>query len=404
MAGSQLRIDDFTPSFEEVAAIQVVKNLTPNQVNIVRFLERGYYQSYIADRLHLTRQYINKTVRLLEAHKLIIPNEISFDWQTRRNGAVQTVRKTIATSDPLHGRAKTYKITAQLKSLLDVHPFKEGSFTLFTPHHQKYKYPVLARKSALDTEAWKRTRVRSIYIKSWYPKGRECHLWHINTQHGTIGVEYHGKSIIAYRIEKSNVMAESIEEADQMIAAFVHEGVLIWTGEQNASAAGIQLGSPKLITTTHYATESKEMKKLMEDGKTLNVPGMFSDNSPEEQGNPEVGHIETTNRAVADVVDRGLRNAANIENIVQREVETAMKGANQQFAREIAAMLDPLHQEIGVVQAHVQGGSTLQHKFNELVTLLTISMKQREEDRDQIAALRKEIESLKAEKPVKAPE
>lgn len=404
MAVTQLRIDDFTPSFEEVAAIQVVKNLTPNQVNIVRFLERGYYQSYIADRLHLSRQYVNKTVAKLKSHNLIIPETFSLDYQVKRNGTTQTVRKTIATADPLHGRATTYKITTQLKTLLDIHPFKEGSFTLFTPHHQKYKYPILSRKSALDTEAWKRARVRSIYIKSWYPKGRECHLWHINTQHGTIGVEYHGKSIIAYRIEKSNVMAESIEEADQMIAAFVHEGVLIWTGEQNASAAGIQLGAPNLITKTHYATESKEMKKLMEDGKTLNVPGMFSDNSPEEQGNPNVGHIETTNRDVADVVDRGLRNAANIEHIVKREVEGAMKGANQQFAKEIAAMLDPLHQEIGVVQAHVQGGSTLQHKFNELVTLLTISMKQREEDRDQIAALRKELESLKAEKSVKTPE
>ena len=59
MTGCQLTIDD-------ILAERYISKLTQKQIDIIRFLEQGYYQAFIARRMHISKGYVNETVKTLE--------------------------------------------------------------------------------------------------------------------------------------------------------------------------------------------------------------------------------------------------------------------------------------------------------------------------------------------------
>lgn len=364
-----------TPSvqqtFEDLGTRQFIKKLTPTQINIIRFLEQGYYGSYIARRLKVSKGYVSQTLKELESHGLIAPGIIEIEYKGKT--------KKIARSDPLQGRATTYTISEKLHNLLKrENPQPCGSYTLCTPHHIKIKYPITSFTGEWCCDGWQRSRTRTIYIRSWKPRGPERHLWHVNTKNGVIGIEYHVRSIIAYRCDRDHIMAESVEEATTLVATYIQEGLDIWLKEQRIAGVRVSLGSAESISKPHYAFESNLAKQIIQAGAGITVPGMFIDNSPEEHGNPTASDIETTSPVIAHMVDRGLRNAMNIEGVVEQKVTDALTATIPVLVESVNNRLDGIQEDLNDMSSKMNEGVTVQNQFNQLVGLLNNTIRELE--------------------------
>ncbi len=347
MPGQQT-FDDVRRSLDQS---KLVKSLNHTQLNIIAFLEKGYYPGYIADRLKISRSYVSRTTKKLSELDLIAPSK---------------------SRDPLQGRAGTYQVSTLLKSLLIQHGLdKSASYTFCTPHHVKLKFPILHMKGELRIDGWKFSRQHATHIRSWKPKGPERHLFHVTTQQGGVGVEYHGKSLLAYRLGHDHIMADSVESATRLAMIQVQEGTDMFIREQAQLGTRMELGRPKISDTPHYAFESEAAREIIKAGGKIDVPGIWADKSPEGQGRPFAGDIETRDPVIATMVDRGLRNAMNIEGIVQEQIT----GAIPVFVEAIDQRIAPLRADVESLSERVDKGNTLTAQFNQLVNILQNTVK-----------------------------
>ena len=361
---------DKQTTFEDLSAIQYVRSLNATQIDIIRFLELGDYQAHIALRLKKSRSYVCQVVRKLESYGLVIARRLTFT----HNGTTHTV----ATDDPLQGRATGYVVTPKLQALLAQNPKKDGSYTLCIPHHIKIKIPILKQNKDLVTAGWRQSRARAVLVRSWRPRGPERHLFHVETTGGSIGVEYHGSSLVAYRVERTHLLAADVGEATTLAAAQIQDGVARFVEEQGWFGVQLSLGSPTIISKPHFAFASKSAKKVVDAGHPLTTPGVYCDDSLASHGRPDAGEIETTDPILADQIDRGLRNAINIVPIVEQTLARGMVEQSKTILDGFCEQLDPIRQmttsiyeTANTVLAHVQGGTTLEYQFTQIVTLLS---------------------------------
>ena len=373
-------------TFDDLAAVQYVRSLNATQINIIRLLEQGQYQAQVARRLNKSRSYVCQVVGKLESYGLIVARRIAFTHKGKTH--------TVATNDPLQNRATGYIVTPRLQNLLAQNPNKDGSYTLCIPHHIKIKIPILDQNRPLVTAGWRQSRARSILVRSWKPRGPERHLFHVQTVGGTVGIEYHGKSLVAYRVERTHLMAADVDEATTLAAAQIQDGVARFVEEQGWFGVRLTLGTPTIIDKPHFAFASKAARKVLDAGHQLTTPGIYCDNSLAHHGRPDAGEIETTDPILADQIDRGLRNALNIEPIVERSVARGMVEQSKAILDGFCQQLDPIQQTLGsiyetanTVLAHVQGGTTLEYQFTQIVTLLTHTLNEMKELRARVADL-----------------
>lgn len=373
-------------TFDDLAAVQYVRSLNATQINIIRLLEQGQYQAQVARRLNKSRSYVCQVVGKLESYGLIVARRIAFTHKGKTH--------TIATTDPLQNRATGYIVTPRLQNLLAQNPNKDGSYTLCIPHHIKIKIPILDQNRPLVTAGWRQSRARSILVRSWKPRGPERHLFHVQTVGGTVGIEYHGKSLVAYRVERTHLMAADVDEATTLAAAQIQDGVARFVEEQGWFGVRLTLGTPTIIDKPHFAFASKAARKVLDAGHQLTTPGIYCDNSLAHHGRPDAGEIETTDPILADQIDRGLRNALNIEPIVERSVARGMVEQSKAILDGFCQQLDPIQQTLGsiyetanTVLAHVQGGTTLEYQFTQIVTLLTHTLNEIKDLRGRVADL-----------------
>jgi len=373
-------------TFDDLAAVQYVRSLNATQINIIRLLEQGQYQAQVARRLNKSRSYVCQVVGKLESYGLIVARRIAFTHKGKTH--------TIATTDPLQNRATGYIVTPRLQNLLAQNPNKDGSYTLCIPHHIKIKIPILDQNRPLVTAGWRQSRARSILVRSWKPRGPERHLFHVQTVGGTVGIEYHGKSLVAYRVERTHLMAADVDEATTLAAAQIQDGVARFVEEQGWFGVRLTLGTPTIIDKPHFAFASKAARKVLDAGHQLTTPGVYCDDSLAHHGRPDAGEIETTDPILADQIDRGLRNALNIEPIVERSVARGMVEQSKAILDGFCQQLDPIQQTLGsiyetanTVLAHVQGGTTLEYQFTQIVTLLTHTLNEIKDLRGRVADL-----------------
>ena len=373
-------------TFDDLAAVQYVRSLNATQINIIRLLEQGDYQANIARRLKKSRSYVCQVVKKLESYGLIVARRLTFVHKGKTH--------TIATTDPLQNRATGYIVTPRLQNLLAQNPRKDGTYTLCIPHHLKIKIPILDQNRPLVTAGWRQSRARSILVRSWKPRGPERHLFHVQTVGGTVGIEYHGKSLVAYRVERTHLMAADVDEATTLAAAQIQDGVARFVEEQGWFGVRLTLGTPTIIDKPHFAFASKAAQKVLDAGHQLTTPGVYCDDSLAHHGRPDAGEIETTDPILADQIDRGLRNALNIEPIVERSVARGMVEQSKAILDGFCQQLDPIQQTLGsiyetanTVLAHVQGGTTLEYQFTQIVTLLTHTLNEMKELRARVADL-----------------
>jgi len=373
-------------TFDDLAAVQYVRSLNATQINIIRLLEQGQYQAQVARQLNKSRSYVCQVVGKLESYGLIVARRIAFTHKGKTH--------TIATTDPLQNRATGYIVTPRLQNLLAQNPNKDGSYTLCIPHHIKIKIPILDQNRPLVTAGWRQSRARSILVRSWKPRGPERHLFHVQTVGGTVGIEYHGKSLVAYRVERTHLMAADVDEATTLAAAQIQDGVARFVEEQGWFGVRLTLGTPTIIDKPHFAFASKAARKVLDAGHQLTTPGVYCDDSLAHHGRPDAGEIETTDPILADQIDRGLRNALNIEPIVERSVARGMVEQSKAILDGFCQQLDPIQQTLGsiyetanTVLAHVQGGTTLEYQFTQIVTLLTHTLNEIKDLRGRVADL-----------------
>jgi len=355
-------------TLDDIYALQYVKSLPPTHISIIRLLKEGYYEAYAARHLNISRSTVNKLVKALEKWGLVTPNRFSVRWKGKTT--------TVATGDPLTGRCTTWNVTDRLERFVAQNPFASGAITLCIPHNIRPKYPILSMRGELDLKATHHSKNRSIYIKSWSPKGSLRHLWHVTTKEAVVGVEWHPKAVIASRVNRNHIPARSREEADMVAYAQVQKGVDIWLREQSWNNCTISLGSPGNVGPVHYGFESHLAKQMILANGQIMLPGIFADKSPEGFGHP-VAEFETFNPAIADAVDLGLRNAANIKPIVGIAV-----------AASIQETLGPLAKQLTSIEAKIFGGTTLQYQYEQAVGLIINQQKEINEMRVEILALK----------------
>jgi len=368
----QLTIDDLT-------AERYIQSLTTNQINICKFLEEGYYQAFIAKRLKISRGYVNQTVKKLESLQLISPKKFTYhDTKTKRT-------KSVAIGDPFHGRATTYVVSDKLKLLISKYnPHKDGTYVLCSPHHKKLKYDIIDLKPDWNLNGWREGRAKSIYIRSWKPRGPTRHLWHVNTANGVIGIEAHPRSIVAYRVDKKHIIATTFEESEDLLTAYIQDGVQIWLDEQQKSGVVALLGSVRGITKPHYAFESEIAKEVIKSKGILTTEGLFVDNSPESRGDTKHSEIETTNPTVASLVDKGLRNAINIESIVEKKIDSAINNSIPALTQTIFSKVESLHDEISIISTQLEKNNELQSQFTTLIEVLKHTIDELSHIRDSV--------------------
>jgi hypothetical protein len=363
-------VTDKQTTFEDLSAIQYVRSLNATQIDIIRFLELGDYQAHIARRLKKSRSYVCQVVRKLESYGLIIARRLTFTHKGTTH--------TVATDDPLQGRATGYVVTPKLQALLAQNPQKDGSYTLCIPHYIKIKIPILKQNKDLVTAGWRQSRARAVLVRSWRPRGPERHLFHVETTGGPIGVEYHGSSLVAYQVERTHLLAADVGEATVIAAAQIQDGVARFVEEQGWFGVQLSLGTPTIISKPHFAFASKAARKVLDAGHQLTTPGVYCDDSLASHGRPDAGEIETSDPILADQIDRGLRNAINIVPIVEQTLARGMVEQSKTILDGFCEQLDPIRQmtssiyeTANTVLAHVQGGTTLEYQFTQIVTLLS---------------------------------
>jgi len=414
----QISFDDFNLAQE---AIEFVASLNETQVNIIKFLEQGDYQAHIAKRLGISRSHVNKVVRTLEKYQLIVPQRFSVTYKGKT--------KTVATGDPLCGRATTYTVTTKLKALIAKNPNKDGSYTLCIPHHLKIKYPVVNLKrygtektlsELVSVNVHDRVHDSKIeHVKKWHPRGHIRHKFHIKHQNGDVGVEVHGNTLVAYKLKRQHIMAKTGKDATGIIVAQIHEGVSRFVREQNALGLDIELGDPEIIGDLHLAFNSKIAKRVLNSGRNLSVEGIRIDNSLEKLGDPDQAEMEIHGDAdLADEVDQALRNALNIKPIIQSTVENTVapmveclvsNGIDEKLEttrnlllHEFDAKINPINQNLNMangninnIMAIVQGGTTLQYQFNQMVGLLNNALIEMQGQKKEIELLTEEISRIR---------
>jgi predicted transcriptional regulator len=400
-------------TFDDLYALDYIKKLNQRDINIIRFLEKGYYQADIARRLKCDKALVNRTIKQLEKFGLIIPERIYIQLNNKNVFKQEDLGKikTIAKADPWNGRRTTYIVTPKLQNYLNQVPSTtnirpKGDYTFAIPHFYKIKYPILSQNGEIDTKFWKTTRSKTIWFRSAKPKGPHIrHYFHVDTPNGVIGIEYTGKSLIAYQIERNNIMAKDIAEAKQIVAAYIQEGISTFIHEQNREGSCVLiLGQPMQIGKPHVAINSKKAKKLLEEGKDLSIPHLPSihiDNSLEKKGLPgghEYAEIEG-NEDDMDRFDKAFRKAENIEMIVAKSISDSISplafNIDEQLGNlvhqvgHIAEAQKKTHENVEVL---MMGGTTSEFRMGQLVGVVGKML----EIQNNLEAKVRDIESEKA--------
>lgn len=295
-----------------MAAIAYVRSLNALQVDVIRFLDRGDYQASIARRLGRSRAWVNGVVRTLERYRLVVARRFSAVYK----GKVHEY----SSSDPLCNRVTTYHVTDRLKALLTDNPNRDGTYTLCSPHHLKMKFPIASQDGHIVLDGWRSSRVKAVHVRSWQPRGPARHLFHVDTPGGLVGIEVHGPTLVAYRVDRGHIAARSIDEATQLVVSYIQEAVSRFVEEQSWFGTSLRLGAPSVISRPHYAFASRLGGKLLDLGQQLRSDGLYVDGSPRSHGQPGLGEIETDDPVLADLVDSGLRAALSIDSVIERQL------------------------------------------------------------------------------------
>ena len=337
-------------SFAEENFEVFVRNLSETKWKIIQFLHESYYPASIARKLKLSRSYVSRFVKELLTQGLIYKDYIN---------AITKVAVSYRLSEFL----KTYlvRITDKKPNL---------AVTLAIPHNIRYKFPIVGKtkKIALTTGRFAASKLK--LVKEFCMVGGVRYVYNMRHESiGGIGVIVHPSSLVVYQKERHPIRAASSAEATNLVAIALSEVAQRFVQEQAWENVSMELGQPKLVGSPHYAFNSNIAKRVVAAGQSmLQVGKEFEiDESLKAKGITDLAEIETTNAEEANLVDKGLRIAADIENIVPALIQKELRSVSESILgmNDRAEKIDEMCNNVAAL---CQSGTPLQQQFNMLQT------------------------------------
>ena len=267
----------------------------------------------------------------------------------------------------------------------------KADFTLCTPHRVRYQRKITSMNKPIVLNVSRFAAAKFKHKKSYPMNNGVRHIFEMtHEQVGKIGIIVHPNSIEYYQKYRHHIIAPDIDTATQQLSMALEEATARFQQEQGWCGVDIEYGTPKLTTSPDYAFPSKYARALTDAGqsKLQFSNGMEVDKSLEAKlGKKTIAEIEGRDEEVADIVDRGLRNAANLHTLIPDLVRATVQS-------EMKSAFDPLRADIHAMSAHIEAGSTSQFKINEQNQMILALLKITNDLRD-------EIKSMKGEKGLK---
>ena len=328
MAGRQLFFNengDFQPR---------LKPLTKNQRSVLSLLGAGLLQAGVAQRLNVSRPYVNQLVRGLESLGLV----------KRR------------------GKTWFYDLSPEAKSLLS------GAQALdqFTParlHNFKKKYRILSGESiCLDR--------RTHYTGSWKMRGPLRHKFWYSGAAGvpSVTVDYHIRTLVIYIDKGQQILARSVEEAAELGWLAVQRARDAWVRDQHSFGIDFtveEVGT--VIAKVHAGFVMMErdpvIAEVVDNGGKVGYADYWIDKSPEKELGAGHCEAETAQPENMTRLGRGIQvietiqpeafkdlgkigvvsdSLLRVEAMLQGSITTAMQ--NDNILKYLSKLMDEMQQ------------------------------------------------------------
>ena len=330
-------------TFDDVRAVTAVSVLNRTQQKVLKLLAHQMTQSQIANRLKITRQYVNQIVSRLS-----------------RLGILKKSQQTPGRYNII------YDVPDHLKRQVE-QAAPEVHISACRVHNIRLKYTY-----DIDGPGTVHTGRKTGFIKSWRMRGGDRHKFQVKGRPGfpDITIDVHPGTLIAYPDGGQTMAAETVEEVETVIKAAIHEAAMAFEGMQIRHGVRMTVHRPnntgKQITETHYAFPFPDAAAYA-TGQTR-LPGFTIDGSPKDHGMPGYSEIETQNAGAAYALDAGIHKIFNLDSILARAIPSAMSDFME---RTLLPKLD-------AIKALQQGGITQQQQINNLTQVVAAIMLQNE--------------------------
>lgn len=334
----------FTPEGEYRPRL---KPLLKNQRSVLSLLNAGLLQAGVAQRLRVSRPYVNQITKSLESLGLI----------TRRK--------------PTY----FYDLSPEAKSLL------AGTQALdeFTParlHNFKKKYRILSvtKEPSIDR--------RAHYQASWKMRGPLRHKFWYSGDAGipSVTVDYHIRSLVIYIDKGQHILARSVEEAAALGWLAIQKARDAWIKDQhsfNVDYSVEDIGSVIAKVHAGFVMMDKDpvIKEVLDNGGNVGYADYWVDKSVEKELGPGHCEAETAEPENMTRLGRGIQMIETIEPEAFKEI----------------AKVGGLSDSIIRVEAMLQGSITTAMQNDNILKFLSKIMDEMQAIRLENAELKKQI-------------
>jgi hypothetical protein len=301
-------------------------------------------QVTIAKDLKESKQWVNKQVKFFRSVNLIKP----YENPNKKEGT--------------RGYTLFYELSPEAKKI--VQGIQVQPLSACRVHNIRKRYAIIKQTAPISIEprtGWIKTNKKF--------RGGEINKYWFSGKAGSpsITLDIYPKTIIAYPDKGQTIPAESIEQQIDITYTAMYGAIqeFIWRQKQFGVLIEVDMG--KQVTKTHHGFPVDE--KIIPEKRT-EIKGTFVDQSITEL--PGKVEWEMTNPARATAADKAILKIVTIDDTLKK-------------------MLDPLHQDVDKITAHITAGTT-QNIHNQQVIGALIKVF------DEMAEMRKELRDLKAGK------
>jgi predicted transcriptional regulator len=320
-------VNDRQATLEEASSVKSVRGLSENQRKIIALVGEQLCQADIARKLGVSRAYVNQTIKKLESKNLIqrIPTHPTENGKRQYN--------------------LFYELAPELKARVKGEKISQP-FTSCRVHNLRMKFAIVSQSNPISTDP------RTAFQKSWMMRGRSerYKFWFIGKAGmPSVTLDVHPKTIVAYVDRKQFIPAHTPEEAKDIGFRSLYAAVDLFVQQQakfnvriETSHTGTTIGKPH---GGFVGTETPVMKE------GVSLDHWWIDKSVESEVGPGKVELETD-------VPEGMTRLDNLIKLSENPIEM------------FKSVIDPLHQDLTALTAHIQGGNTIQYQINQQNTLI----------------------------------
>ena len=239
-------------------------------------------------------------------------------------------------------------------------------------HHIGVKYRISQSRSPSKDE-------RTGYDHSFYMRGgSERKVYWFSGRNGlpSVTVTWHPGTLIVWVDRGQKIMAASIEDAERLGDEAIAKAKEKFVTCQGKFGIQIVADNGTMMGKRHYGFLHEDGTEAVKQGVT--VKGWWEDKSTAKEI-PGSAELETMDKPSAYLLDQTIQ-------------------FSQQFPDLIKQTISPISTEVSAVKAMVQGGIGLSGQYEQMLNVMTLFMKNQQEQMKEMAALRQEIRDLRAER------